>query len=139
LIDVHSSGEAQATLTLKKIEDPRQYGVAEVSGRDVFDVDRVQEKPTHPRSRFAIMPIYVFTRTIFDALKITTPGVGGEIQLTDAIQILIDKGERIQAVNLNRDDIRLDIGTPETYWETLGYSYRNVLAGNHRQRAGKKP
>jgi len=136
LIDVHAKGTAQATLTLKKIEDPRQYGVAEGSGRGVFKVDRVQEKPSHPKSKFAIMPIYVFTRAIFEALRVTTPGVGGEIQLTDAIQELINRGERIQAVNLNREDLRLDIGTPETYWETLGFAYRNALAGDRRQRVG---
>ena len=124
LIHAHSKNRAQATLTVKRIKDPRQYGVAEVSGTRVFDVTRVQEKPSRPKSKFAIMPIYIFTHTIFDALRVTKPGVGGEIQLTDAIQGLINKGLKVQAVNLYRNDFRLDIGTPETYWETLDFAYR---------------
>ena len=126
LIDVHSKGAAQATLTVKRVEDPRQYGVAEVSGRGVFNVNRVEEKPSRPTSKFAIMPIYIFTHTIFDALRVVAPGVGGEIQLTDAIQELIKKGQRVEALDLGEDDFRIDIGTPETYWEALGFAYRNT-------------
>jgi UTP--glucose-1-phosphate uridylyltransferase len=126
LMDVHSKTKAQATLTLKTIDDPRQYGVAEVSGKGLLKVNRVQEKPARPKSKFAIMPIYIFTPAIFDCLRVISPGVGGEIQLTDAIQELIEEGQRVQAVRLNRRDFRLDIGTPETYWETLGFAYRDV-------------
>jgi UTP--glucose-1-phosphate uridylyltransferase len=137
LIDVHLNGTAQATLTLKSIDDPRQYGVAEVSGRGVFSVERVQEKPSRPRSKFAIMPIYIFTHTIFDALRVIGPGVGDEIQLTDAIQELIKNGQKVQAVNLKREDLRLDIGTPETYWEALGFAYNNVERRKRRANVGE--
>jgi UTP--glucose-1-phosphate uridylyltransferase len=137
LIYVHSKGGVQATLTVKRIEDPRQYGVAEVSGRIVFDVNRVQEKPRRPKSKFAIMPIYIFTHAIFDALRVTKPGVGGEIQLTDAVQELIKEGQKVQAVNLNREDFRLDIGTPETYWETLCFAYHSVGARKHSALVGR--
>jgi len=71
------------------------------------------------------MPIYVFRPVIFDALKKTLPGKGGEIQLTDAIQRLIDWGLNVCAVRLNPDEVRLDIGSPETYWEALSLSHKH--------------
>ena len=126
LVEAHSVGGAEATLTVKRMDNPRQYGVAEVSGRGIFDVSRVEEKPPHPKSKFAIMAVYIFTNVIFDALKITQPGVGGEVQLTDAIQELIKSGNKVQAVNLTKDDVRLDIGTPEKFWETLEFAYHNA-------------
>jgi len=70
--------------------------------------------------------VYVFNPTIFKALRAIRPGKGGELQLTDAIQKLIDEGRRVEAVKLRHDDIRLDIGTPETYWEALQLSHRHV-------------
>jgi dTDP-glucose pyrophosphorylase len=56
------------------------------------------------------------------------PDGGGEVQLTDAIQELIDRGHRVRAIKLRDDDIRLDIGTPETYWEALELSHRYALS-----------
>jgi UTP--glucose-1-phosphate uridylyltransferase len=130
LAEVHAKGQAQATLTLKEVQEPRHYGVAEVleTEGESLDVKRVVEKPSHPTSRLAIMPLYIFNPTIFEALRNTGPGVGGEIQLTDAIQKLIDAGQRVQAVKLSSDDIRVEVGTPETYWEALKLSHDFALS-----------
>jgi UTP--glucose-1-phosphate uridylyltransferase len=119
------SQDAAAVLLLQEIQDPRQYGVAvaEQRGNDEFDVLRVVEKPERPPSKLAIMPFYIFTPEIIEILEDLGPGVGGEIQLTDAIQKLIDKGRRIVGVQLEDDELRLDIGTPETYWEAVKTSY----------------
>jgi len=65
------------------------------------------------------MPLYIFDPLIFQALRVTRPGKGGEIQLTDGMQRLVEGGHRVQAMKLQEDDIRLDISTPETYWEAL--------------------
>jgi len=54
--------------------------------------------------------------------------VGGEIQLTDAIQKLIDNGRRVVGVMLGEDELRLDVGTPETYWEAVKASYQYFKA-----------
>jgi UTP--glucose-1-phosphate uridylyltransferase len=61
------------------------------------------------------MPVYILGTSIFAALRITEPGKGGEIQLTDAIHGLIETGKRVQAIRLNSDEMRPDIGTPEIY------------------------
>jgi UTP--glucose-1-phosphate uridylyltransferase len=128
LFNAHFSNGADVTLTVQEVPDPRQYGVAEVrkSNAQILDVIGVEEKPQRPKTKFAIMPLYVFVGSIFESLKKTKRDRMGEIQLTDAIQGLLDAGRKVQAINLRRDDLRLDIGTPETYWEALELSYRNA-------------
>jgi UTP--glucose-1-phosphate uridylyltransferase len=129
LSQAHAKGRAEATLTLKEIEDPRQYGVAEVtrSAEHEFDVKRVVEKPSQPTSKLAIMPFYIFNSTIFEALRNTERDRAGELQLTDAIQKLIDTGHRVNAIELDADYVRIDVGSPETYWEALRLSHSSSL------------
>ena len=126
LIEEHTKSLADATLTLQKVEDTRHYGVAEVTsqGQGGLLVTRVEEKPARPRTNLAIMPLYLFKPQIFDSLLQTTADRQGEVQLTDAIQGLIDSSNRVRAIELNADDVRLDIGTPETYWDALSISYQ---------------
>ena len=86
----------------------------------------VVEKPEKPPSNLAIMPIYIFEPEIFNVIREIGPGVGGEIQLTDAIQKLIEMQKPVRAIKLREDEVRLDVGTPETYWEALPTSYRHA-------------
>jgi UTP--glucose-1-phosphate uridylyltransferase len=136
LTEAHAVSNSEATLTLQEVRDPSEYGVAEVDrkiGRR-FTVKRVVEKPDKPRSRLAIMPLYVFNPTVFQALKSIVPDTRGELQLTDAIQQLIDTTHNVQAIKTRRYDIRLDIGTPQSYWDALGLSYRHALSKRHRMK-----
>ena len=130
LAEHHTRGAAAATLVLQEVPNPSQYGVAELEEEehDNVRVRSVLEKPTKPTSNLAIMPLYFFNPIIFEALRATRPGKDGEIQLTDGIQKLIDAGHEVTAVRLREDDIRLDIGTPETYWEALELSHRHALS-----------
>jgi UTP--glucose-1-phosphate uridylyltransferase len=114
-----------AVFLAQRVKSPRDYGVLEgqrISDR-VYDVKRVVEKPKRPKSNIAIMPLYVFRPIIFKALRMTGRGFGGELQLTDAIQRLIDGKSRVYAYLLGPEDFRLDIGTPETWWEALALSH----------------
>ncbi|MEM4238638.1 MAG: sugar phosphate nucleotidyltransferase [Nitrososphaerota archaeon] len=123
--------ELEAVLLLQEVENPRQYGVAEVTQDSRgLRVTRVEEKPAEPRSNLMIVPMYIFRRSIFDALKTVGPGAGGEIQLTDGIQRLIDWGLRGDAIKLNKG-LRLDIGTPQLYWEALQLSFELSKKENH--------
>ena len=131
LSEVYERAGGVTTLTLQEVEDPRRFGVAQVGearGR-IVTVKQVIEKPSRPRSKLAIMALYVFNPTIFEALHATPPGQGGEVQLTDAIQKLIDDGRKVQAIKLSRTEIRhwIDIGNPEDYWQALTLSYRYAL------------
>ena len=70
------------------------------------------------------MAMYVFDPIIFKALEATEPGKNGEIQLTDAIQKLVDWGLSVYAFKLDKNYAHLDIGSPERYWEALDLSYQ---------------
>jgi dTDP-glucose pyrophosphorylase len=71
--------------------------------------------------------MYIFRPVIFKALDIIKPGKLGQIQLTDAIQKLIDWGSNVYALRLDKSYTRLDIGSPERYWEALELSYANFF------------
>jgi UTP--glucose-1-phosphate uridylyltransferase len=130
LIGTFERLNADAAFIVQEIENPRQYGVIEGEEIEngVYRVRAAVEKPEKPSTNLAIMPIYVFDSVIFEALEKTSPGKGGEIQLTDAIQILIDWGLKVYAVKLNKNQIRLDIGDPENYWKALSLSYRHFCS-----------
>ena len=132
LSQAYAKEETEAALILKEVKNPRHYGVAEVQRGNPTRVRRVIEKPKHPPTKLAIMPIYIFGPSIFDAIESTRPGTGGEIQLTDGIQNLIDQGRPVSALKLSREDVRLDIGTPETYWEALEISFKEASAKKTR-------
>ncbi len=109
-----------AVFMLKRVRDPASYGVAVVkNGR----VSEVVEKPKEKISNLAIMPFYSFTPEIFDHLKNLRPGFGGELQLTDAIQSLIENGRDVGYILLKKVSW-MDIGTPRSYWKALLTSYR---------------
>lgn len=138
LTETHEKSGADATLLLKKVTDPKQYGVAEVEEAQdrVFRVKKVVEKPEKPPSNLAIIPIYIFNPIIMAVLEKIPPGLGGETQLTDGIQGLIDEGLKVQGIKLRDDEIRLDVGTPQRYWEAIATSYkhfRSVKSGSGKQ------
>lgn len=94
------------------------YGVFDVSDTDDPDVKQVHgmvEKPSaeDAPSTFAAAGRYVLDRAIFDALRRITPGAGGELQLTDAVQLLIDEGHPVHIV-VHRGG-RHDLGNPGGY------------------------
>lgn len=128
-LEAHERWSASATLLVMEVDDPRPYGV--IGGRSLGDkvwkVERVEEKPEKPWSRLAILPLYIFEPEIFEALAEIPPGKGGEIQLTDGIGRLIEKGRKVIAVKLREGAPRLDIGNPKTFWEAMRASYE--LAG----------
>ncbi len=129
LIKTHKNLDASMTCLLREVGDPRQFGVAEVERikGDVFKLNRLVEKPTKPKTNLAIMPIYIFAPVIFKALNEVRPGKGNEIQLTDGMQKLIKMGLGTYALKMRSNDIWLDIGTIETYWDALKASFDHFV------------
>ena len=125
LLSTYERFNADAAFIALEIENPRQYGIIEGNEVEpgVFKVNSAVEKPEKPATNLAIMAMYVFHPVIFKALEITTPGKNGEIQLTDAIQKLVDWGLNVYAVKLSKDYSHLDVGSPERYWGALELSY----------------
>jgi UTP--glucose-1-phosphate uridylyltransferase len=126
LLEAFKKFNADAAFLVLEIENPKQYGIVE--GEEVesglIRVKAVVEKPEKPKTNLAIMAMYVFHPIIFKALEATKPGKNGEIQLTDAIQKLVDWGLKVYAVKLDSSYSHLDIGSPERYWEALELSYQ---------------
>lgn len=119
---------AEVTFLVQEIADPRQHGVivGEELEKGIYRVTAAVEKPVEPPSKLAILPMYVFDPMIFKALEKTSPGKGGEIQLTDAIQKLVEWDLKVCAVQLNPAEARLDVGNPETYWKALRVSHAST-------------
>jgi UTP--glucose-1-phosphate uridylyltransferase len=124
MIDCFEGKGAAAVVAFEEVprEDVRHYGIAQPkSAGDVFEIADVIEKPSPQEapSNLAIAARYVFAPAIFDALSRTAPGKGGEIQLTDAIRLLIQDGGRVYGVRLAQGERRFDIGNFDSYFRAF--------------------
>jgi len=126
LLAAANSLDSHAVFMVQQIQDPRSYGVVDVAEETngLLRVRHVVEKPDSPKSRLAIMPVYVFRPSVFEALRETSPGYGGELQLTDGIQKMIRDGVAVYGLDVNSGAVRLDVGSPDSYMEAQLLSYK---------------
>ncbi|HEX8646539.1 MAG TPA: glucose-1-phosphate thymidylyltransferase [Thermoleophilaceae bacterium] len=89
LVEQFRSQEPDALILLTPVPDPQNYGVAELDGERVA---RLVEKPENPQSDLALVGVYMFTPAILDAARAIEPSWRDELEITDAIQRLIDSG-----------------------------------------------
>jgi|UniRef100_A0A7V3VSG2 glucose-1-phosphate thymidylyltransferase len=82
-----------ASILLTPVDDPSRFGVAIMNGNSIF---KVVEKPQNPPSNLAIIGVYLFDSSIFDGIEHIKPSWRGELEITDAIQYLIEKGYKVQ-------------------------------------------
>jgi glucose-1-phosphate thymidylyltransferase len=100
LVQEFQEHSPDALILLTPVPDPENYGVAELA--DAIDgqsprVVRLVEKPTHPASDLALVGVYMFTAAIHDAARALVPSARGELEITDAIQHLVDVGARVES------------------------------------------
>jgi glucose-1-phosphate thymidylyltransferase len=95
LLEPHLRGEADACILLTKVSNPSSFGVAvrDETGR----VIKLVEKPKEFISDFALVGVYLFTPVIHDVIANLKPSARGELEITDAIQGLVDLGLRVHA------------------------------------------
>jgi len=79
-----------AKILLKKVHDPQRFGVPELDGENVL---QIEEKPANPKSDYAVIGIYFYDETVFDIIKTLKPSGRGELEITDVNNHYINRGE----------------------------------------------
>jgi glucose-1-phosphate thymidylyltransferase len=105
LVDEFRVGAPDAMILLTRVDDPENYGVAELDGDKVA---RLVEKPKQPLSDLALVGVYMFTPAIFEAARAIAPSWRNELEITDAIQWLIEA------------DLRVDPHIVRGWWKDTG-------------------
>lgn len=100
--------DADAAIVLTEVSDPERFGIAVVEDGKI---KQVLEKPDPPPSNLAIVGVYLFRASIFDAIDKIEPSARGEYEITDAIQELIDQKKNINPYRLK--GWYIDAGKPE--------------------------
>ncbi|MEJ7838818.1 MAG: glucose-1-phosphate thymidylyltransferase, partial [Thermomicrobiales bacterium] len=122
-----SSGEATAQILLKHVQDVSALGVAVLD--DQGQVVRLVEKPKTPVSQMAIVGVYFFGPEIHEITPTLKPSGRGELEITDAIQGLVDAGYHVDSAII--DDEWIDTGKKDDMLEAnrvvLGMISRNIL------------
>jgi UTP--glucose-1-phosphate uridylyltransferase len=124
LISTFEKKKASCVIAVEGVrtEEVSAYGIVTPdSDREVFEILDLVEKPSaeDAPSNLAIAARYVFSPSIYEAIAETPPGKGGEVQITDAIRLLLRRGERIMGVRLPPQDRRYDIGNFASYFEAF--------------------
>ena len=88
LIQQFASSQWNSQIVLKQVPNPQQFGVAELNGNG--SIKRLVEKPTEPKSDLALVGIYMFDASVFKAVAAIKPSPRGELEITDALQWLVE-------------------------------------------------
>jgi glucose-1-phosphate thymidylyltransferase len=88
-VDAFAAGGANAQILAARVPEPQRFGVIALDGDRVV---RVVEKPATPPSDLALVGVYLFDHNVFAAIETLSPSARGELEITEAIQVLIDRG-----------------------------------------------
>ncbi len=116
LVQTFRSEKPDALILLTPVSDPENYGVAELDGDN--RVARLVEKPKEPQTDLALVGVYMFTPAIFEAARAIKPSGRGELEITDAIQHLVDSG------------LQVDPHIVHGWWKDTG-QVQDMLEANH--------
>ena len=101
--------------------NPQNFGV--IVGDEIspglHSIRKILEKPRLPPTNLTVIAVYIFKPIIFEMIRSVKPDIKGEVQLTSAIQLLIDGGCKVFATELTPEEKRVEIGTPDSYLNSL--------------------
>ena len=98
LVNEFRLNRPDAQIMLTQVPDPRQFGVAELD--EAGEVVSLVEKPEEPRSNLALVGVYIFTAAVHEAVRELTPSWRDELEITEAIQWLIDHGRKVLSTTI---------------------------------------
>jgi glucose-1-phosphate thymidylyltransferase len=124
LVDEFRGGRPDAQIMLTSVPDPRQFGVAELDSAG--EVVALEEKPREPKSDLALVGVYIFTPAVHEAVAQLEPSWRGELEITEAIQWLIDHGRKVRSTTITG------------YWKDTG-NVADMLEVNRMVLEGLEP
>jgi len=89
-VDAFSKQKEGARIMLKEVSDPQRFGVPVFEGDRIV---RIDEKPSHPASEYAVIGIYMYDRKVFDFIKTLKPSRRGELEITDVNNYYLEEGK----------------------------------------------
>lgn len=98
-IEQFNQKRCDCLLTLARVKDPERFGVPEIRDGKIV---RVEEKPKHPKSEYAVAGIYIYNHHIFEAVRSLKPSARSELEISEAHQYLIDHGYRVEYAEITQ-------------------------------------
>ena len=114
--------EGGAKIFLKQVADPQRFGVAELKGDKVLNIE---EKPSEPKSDWAAIGVYIYDSKAFDYIKRLEPSERGELEITDLNNIYVNNGE-------------MKAGFVEGFWFDVG-THESLVEAAHRLKTMERP
>ena len=124
LVEEFTAARPDAQIMLQKVSDPRSFGVAELD--EAGRVKNLEEKPKQPKSDLALVGVYLFTPVIHEAVASLKPSWRGELEITEAIQWLLDSDRTVNS------------STITGYWKDTG-NVTDMLEVNRLVLEGQEP
>ena len=103
--------DSDAMILLCKVDEPQRFGIAELDKNNPGKIKKIMEKPKDPPSNLAVIGIYFLTPSIFDIIDNLKPSWRGELEITDALDMLMNQGKKIEYDTVT--GWWKDTGTPE--------------------------
>ncbi len=131
LARVFSQENADAVLLAERSTNPENFGVIvgdEISIR-LHQIHKIVEKPKVPPSNLTVIAVYIFKPVLFDMIRKVQADPKGEIRLTSAIELMIEKGYKVLASELEPGEKRVEIGTPDSYLNSLMSTMKSSKIG----------